>query len=293
VTLPIRLLAIDIDGTLLTSRFEVAQRDLAALRRAHAMGVEVILCTGRRHTFALPIAEQLGFDVWLCSSNGAVTRSLSGESFHRDLLPATTARDICEHMAEFRGATVLTFDKATKGAIVVERTDQMPAAVAKWMEKNAPYIEVVKPLEAALESDPVQAMICGTVDRMRRVEEVLNRFDGADRITVLKTEYVSRDFSLLDVLNRDCSKGHAVERWARHRGIPRAQVMAIGDNFNDVEMLEFAGVPVIMGNACQELKRDGWAVTGSNDECGVAGALEAVLGVELHSQNRGRTKNSG
>ena len=286
MTQPIRLLAIDIDGTLLTSKFEVAERDLTALRRAHASGVEIILCTGRRHMFALPIAEQLGFEVWLCSSNGAVTRSSSGASFHRDLLPAETARQLCVHMAAFRGSTVLTFDKATAGALVVERTDEMPPAVSKWMEKNAPYIEVVKPLEAALGGrpgvdpgiDPIQAMVCGTVERMRAAAEVLDRFAARESITVLKTEYVRRDFSLLDMLNRDCSKGHAVERWANFRGIPREQVMAIGDNFNDVEMLEFAGVPVIMGNACDELKQNGWMVTASNDECGVAGAIERVLG---------------
>ncbi len=281
MTLPIRLLAIDIDGTLLTSRFDIAARDLAALQRVHGLGVEIILCTGRRHTFALPIAEQLGFDVWLCSSNGAVTRSASGESFHRDLLPSSVARELCTHMNAFRGATVLTFDKPAEGSLVVERTDEMPAAVSKWMKKNAPYIEVVKPIEAALVADPIQVMVCGTVERMRTAEQTLRQFAGLERVTILKTEYVHRDFSLLDMLNRDCSKGHAVERWAKHRGIPREQVMAIGDNFNDVEMLEFAGVPVIMGNACDELKQNGWMLTGSNDECGVSGALEQVLGTKL------------
>src|SRR6266566_2704483 len=81
VTLPIRLLAVDIDGTLLNSQFHISQADLGALRRAHETGVEVLLVTGRRHAFALPIAQQLGFDLWLISSNGAVTRSLSGEEF--------------------------------------------------------------------------------------------------------------------------------------------------------------------------------------------------------------------
>lgn len=281
MTPPIRLLAIDIDGTLLTSRFDIAGRDLAALQRAHALGVEIILCTGRRHTFALPIAEQLGFDVWLCSSNGAVTRSARGEAFHRDLLPASVAGELCAHMEAFRGSTVLTFDKPAGGSLVVERTDEMPAAVAKWMEKNAPYIEVAIPIDAALVSDPIQVMVCGTVERVRTAEQTLRQFTGIERVTILKTEYVHRDFSLLDMLNRDCSKGHAVERWAKHRGIPREQVMAIGDNFNDVEMLEFAGVPVIMGNACDELKQNGWMLTGSNDECGVAGALEQVLGKAL------------
>lgn len=273
---PVRLLAIDIDGTLLNSSFEIAERDLAALRRAHGRGVEIILCTGRRHTFALPIAQRLGFDLWLCSSNGAVTRSLSGETFHRDLLPAETAREVCAHLEEFRGSTVLTFDKPEKGALVVERTDAMPESVGRWLEKNAPYIEVVKPIEDALTADPVQAMVCGTVERMQEAAAVLDRFGELEKITVLKTEYVHRNLSMLDMLNKECSKGHAVERWSTHRGIPREQVMAIGDNFNDVEMLEWAGIPVIMGNACEELRANGWMVTGSNDECGVAAALERV-----------------
>ena len=98
-----------------------------------------------------------------------------------------------------------------------------------------------------------------------------------DRITIVRTEYPLRDLSIVDILNRDCSKGHALERWARHRGIPREQVMAIGDNYNDVEMLAFAGVPFIMGNACAELKSNGWQLTLSNDECGVAAAIEQVL----------------
>ena len=99
-----------------------------------------------------------------------------------------------------------------------------------------------------------------------------------NQITVLRTEYPLRGLSIVDILNRDCSKGHALEQWATHRRIPREQVMAIGDNYNDVEMLAFAGLPFIMGNACDELKSNGWRVTASNDECGVARAVEQVLG---------------
>ena len=95
--------------------------DLNALRRAQTSGVEVIVVTGRRHMFAMPIVEQLGFDLWVISSNGAVTRSMTGETFHRDMLPAATCRSLCQHMMDFRGNTVLTFDKETKGAVVLER----------------------------------------------------------------------------------------------------------------------------------------------------------------------------
>ncbi len=277
----IRLLATDIDGTLLNPQFEISEGDLTALRRAHASGIEIVLVTGRRHAFALPIAQQLGFDVWLISSNGAVTRSLAGETFHRDMMPAETCRRLCAAMQEFRGHTVLTFDKETKGAIVLEGLDELSMSIRRWLEKNMEYIEFVVPIEDALVTDPVQAMFCGS---MRRMEIVRNAIEGCGldgEITMLRTEYPARDLSMIDVLNGGCSKGHALERWANNRGITRAQVMAVGDNHNDVEMLEFAGHPVIMGNACEELLERGWRVTLGNDRCGLAAAVEEVLSGDL------------
>ena len=274
----IRLLATDIDGTLLNPQFQISEGDLAALRRAHAAGMEIVLVTGRRHTFALPIAQQLGFDLWLISSNGAVTRSLSGETFHRDLMPAETCRQLCQAMVEFRGNMVLTFDKEIKGAIVLEHLDEIGASIRRWLEKNMEFIEFVVPIERALVTDPVQAMFCGTMARMSLALEALKGTGLMDKITVLRTEYPVRDLSMIDVLNRGCSKGHALERWARHRGFHRDEVMAVGDNHNDVEMLEFAGHPVIMGNACEELRARGWRVTLGNEACGVAAALEEVMG---------------
>jgi Cof subfamily protein (haloacid dehalogenase superfamily) len=273
----IRLLATDIDGTLLNPQFQISDGDLMALRRAHAAGIEIVLVTGRRHTFALPIAKQLGFDLWLISSNGAVTRSLAGETFHRDLMPAETCLRLCRAMQEFRGHTVLTFDQETKGAIVLERLDELGASIRRWLEKNMEFIEFVVPLENALVSNPVQAMFCGTMARMSQALEALGRAGMDGTVTVLRTEYPERDLSMIDVLNTGCSKGHALERWAAHRGYRREQVMAIGDNHNDVEMLEFAGHPVIMGNACEELRSRGWTVTLGNDACGIAAAVGAVF----------------
>ena len=273
----IRLLATDIDGTLLNPQFSISEGDLAALRRAHAAGIEIVLVTGRRHSFALPIAKQLGFDLWLISSNGAVTRSLSGETFHRDMMPAETCRRLCGAMQEFRGNTVLTFDKETKGAIVLERLDELGPSIRRWLEKNMDYIEFVVPIEKALVTDPVQAMFCGTMERMSLALRALESAGMDGQVTVLRTEYPARDLSMIDVLNAGCSKGHALERWAKYRGFRRDEVMAVGDNHNDVEMLEFAGHPVIMGNACEELRARGWKITRGNDACGVAAAVELAF----------------
>ena len=275
---PIRLLAIDIDGTLLDPQFQISSANLAALQRAHQNGVEVVLVTGRRHAFATPIAELLGFDLWLISSNGAITRSLRGESFHSDLLPRDTARKLIGKMDAFRGNAVVTFDQETKGALVLERTDELSASISRWVEKNRQFLSIVVPLEQALVRDPVQVMFCGDISRMAEALRQLASAGMDAEITVLRTEYLARDLCIIDVLNHGCSKGHAVERWATHRGFQREQVMAIGDNYNDIEMLEFAGVPVIMGNACPELKQNRWLETLSNDQSGVAAALEKVLG---------------
>jgi Cof subfamily protein (haloacid dehalogenase superfamily) len=271
----LRLIAIDIDGTLLSPEFKISDTDLATLRRAHAQGVEIILVTGRRHAFALPIAEQLGFDLWLISSNGAITRSLAGETFHRDLLPEPTCRELLATTQEFRGQTVLTFDNHGAGTIVIERLDLLEGSIKRWLEKNMQYIQFVVPIEDALTTDPVQAMFCGPVAHMQRVLQVLGNCGLP--ITVLRTEYPGRDLSIVDVLNAGCSKGHALERWANYRQITREQVMAIGDNYNDIEMLAFAGHPFIMGNAAEELRGRGWKLTRSNAESGVSAAIEHVL----------------
>src|SRR5690349_12506020 len=130
----VRLLAIDIDGTLLDSKHQIPGRNLAALKRAHAADVRIVLVTGRRHAFAEPIARQLGFDVCLISSNGALTRSLAGARFHCDLLPVTVARSLCIRMNDFRKHMVVTFDDDGPKAIVLEDAMEMNKSIRGWME---------------------------------------------------------------------------------------------------------------------------------------------------------------
>jgi Cof subfamily protein (haloacid dehalogenase superfamily) len=277
------LLALDIDGTLLDPQFKISAPNLAALRAAHGTGIEIMLATGRRHDYALPIARELGFPVCLISSNGAVIRSSAGETFFTDRLPARTARELIQYMDDFRGNAVLTFDRQGNDALVLERFDDLNRSIARWMETNAQFIQYVSPLEKALTEDPIQAMYCGRVARMEQAQERMRQASFLDRITVVKTQYDHRDLCLLDILNRDCSKGHALRRWAEQRGVSREQIMAIGDNHNDLEMLEFAGLPVVMGNASHDLKQNGWRVTASNAENGVAQALQEILGLAFSS----------
>jgi Cof subfamily protein (haloacid dehalogenase superfamily) len=280
---PIRLLALDIDGTLTDPNFQVPARNIAALRAAHEAGIEIILATGRRHDYALPIAQELGFPIWLISSNGALIRSSDNETFFTDRLPARTAAELIQYMDEFRRHAVLTFDRPANvpgnNSLVLESADELNNTVSRWLQVNRPYIKFVSPLEDALTEDPLQAMYCGRVAVMERLQKRLNQAAFLDKITVMRTQYDHRDLCILDILNRDCSKGHALRRWAEERGLKPEQIMAIGDNHNDLEMLEFAGVAVVMGNASNELKQNGWMVTGSNEESGVAQAVYDSLGL--------------
>ena len=245
--------------------------------------IEIVLATGRRHDYALPIAREIGIPCWLISSNGALIRSSGGETFYFDRLPAATAARLIGHMDAFRGHAVLTFDRQSSNALVLERFEELNQSISRWIQVNAEFIQYVSPLEKALIEDPIQAMYCGRVARMEEAQQRLAQAEFLDEIAVLKTQYDHRDLCILDILNRGCSKGHALRRWAEKHGISREQVMAIGDNFNDLEMLEFAGLSFVMGNASQELKQSGWRVTASNAESGVARALEDVLGLAFSS----------
>jgi Cof subfamily protein (haloacid dehalogenase superfamily) len=289
VSSPIRLLAVDIDGTLTDPQFQVSERNIAALRAAHEAGIAIMLATGRRHDYAMPIARELGFPVVLASSNGAVVRSSEGGTFFTDFLPAATARKLIRHMDCFRGNAVLTFDRPGHDALILERFEDLNHTISRWLEVNRPYIHYVSPIEEAVAAEnPIQAMYCGTVARMLEAQTRLAEADFLDEITILRTQYDHRDLTILDILTADCSKGHALRRWAEQQGIAREQVMAIGDNYNDREMLEYAGVPVIMGNASLELRQSGWKVTASNAESGVAVAVEELLGAGFPEPIRGK-----
>jgi hydroxymethylpyrimidine pyrophosphatase-like HAD family hydrolase len=125
--------------------------------------------------------------------------------------------------------------------------------------------------------DPIQVLFGGPPALIERVEPLVACSPVAPRIHLSWTKYLSRNISLLDVMTLGCSKGAALARWAKHRGYHPSEVMAIGDNHNDLEMLQFAGHPVIMSNHSAGLAMDGWHNTLSNDEDGVAAAIEAHI----------------
>jgi hypothetical protein len=192
------------------------------------------------------------------------------------------ARGLCGVLRPF-GAVVFTFDRPGRGELVLEDLAQAHGRIALWVEANRNAIEVIKPLEDALMDgdDPIQGMAAGSLSLMRAAEQAVRASEWAGDCECVRTEYPARDLSILDLLPQGVSKGAALKKLAAHLGVERKDVMAIGDNWNDVEMLEWAGQGVLMGNAAVELRamaktRD-WEQAPSNDEDGVAVVLEAAI----------------
>jgi Cof subfamily protein (haloacid dehalogenase superfamily) len=270
----IRLLALDIDGTILDSHGHLPDANREAIARAIDAGVEVALATGRRYDFARPIFEKLPAPLTLILSNGAIVKTRTGQTLMRSLLPREVARDVLKRVPNRDGAAVV-FDRPREGQVVFEAIDWDHPRHHRFFASNRPFLSEVAPLEDCLIEDPIQVMFSGGCGEMRRLFDDLQQRGGDYSVTL--TEYEHRDFSLVDVIRAGCSKGSALRAWAERRGFQPHDVMAIGDNLNDLEMLEFAGTPVVMGNGLEELKTRGWSVTAHNDDAGVAEAVERFI----------------
>lgn len=150
-----------------------------------------------------------------------------------------------------------------------------------WYRKNAPEALLEVPdLEASTPPDSaevIQVLFSGPPPMIEPAAPLLQGSPLAPHLNLTWTRYPARNIVLLDVMNRDCTKGAALRIWAARRGIDAREVMAVGDNHNDREMLEFAGRPVVMGNAEPGVCCNGWAATLSNDEDGVAAAVRQYV----------------
>jgi Cof subfamily protein (haloacid dehalogenase superfamily) len=267
----IRLIGIDVDGTLLDSEGHMPAANREAIHAAAARGIHLALVTGRSYPFARPVANELPPSLSLIVSNGAVERTMDGATVAQRLLDRRVARAVLASTTAYRDAAALIFDRDADRQVIFETMDWEHPGRQKYWSRNNAHIAKSVPLEDALVEDPIQVMFNGGVASMQVLADALRC--QADRYAVSLTEYTHRDFSLVDVTAPDATKGRALAWKAEQLGLTRDEVMAVGDNFNDVEMLEFAGTPVVMANAVDDLKQRGWHVTGHQNEAGVAAAI--------------------
>jgi 5-amino-6-(5-phospho-D-ribitylamino)uracil phosphatase len=272
------MIAMDIDGTLLDNTYTIPAKNLNAIAEAASRGIEIVLVTGRRFDFALPIAQTIPCDLHLIVNNGALAKSRDGVTHIRSLLPRETALRVLEATTEFRDFAGVVFDRAAGHRVILEKADWDDPFRGAYLRRNREHIGIREPLSDCLNGenpaeDPIQVVFSGNCAPMRAAMQKLEGLSAKYGFAMSLTEYLERNLSVLDVLRANVSKGSTLKAWARMRNIPRENIMAVGDNWNDCEMLEFAGTPVVMGNSVAGLKTRGWAITGTNDQCGVADAI--------------------
>lgn len=272
--MPVRLIALDIDGTLLDSHWQLPEANRSAIAEATRRGIEVALVTGRRYDFAMPVARLMDAPLTMIVNNGALVRSSEGITQLRHLLPRNVALQVLAATTLWRDGAAVIFDRERENQLILESLDPRDSLRYAYYNRNREFIGLASPLESCLTEDPIQVMFSGSVEPMRRADAILRNARFSSQISIAFTLYEARDFAMIDVLHPICSKGFALREWAALRGLAREEILAIGDNHNDLEMLAFAGIPVVMGNCVPELKGRGWHVTRSNDECGVAAAIE-------------------
>jgi hypothetical protein len=261
----IKLVAVDLDDSLLDSGRRISPRTKDIIRRAVAQGVTVTMATGRMHCSALPYAQELELDVPLITYNGAlIRRTMSGETlFHRP---------IDEKVA----AEVLTLFKEQGWYIQIYLDDVL---YVKELDSRASYYASVAGVEAQPVGESLYTL-AGAPTKMLTVvdpEEKNKIADALQKIFGNKLYVTTSKANYLEFNNPEVNKGLAVAYLAQSLGLSRAEVMAVGDSLNDVDMIEYAGWGVAMGNARAEVKAIAQSVTSANDADGVAEAIEKYV----------------
>ena len=283
----IKLLALDLDGTLLNSRGEISNKNLEAIEQAEASGVLVTIATGRRFRDALPVARLINLNAPLICHNGALIKYADTlENVAVSLLEKEIVGEILRVGKEFGGDALLSADPHGKGVLLYDRISDENIPLQRYVawskrlhgaeaEEAVHHVENLEAISDEIET--VHVSFSGALSPMAELQKVLE-FELKDSVNILATIYPHLDFTLIDILPADASKGIGVEKLALMNKLSAENVMTIGDNFNDLEMLEYAGTAVVMGNASPELRsRTDFFTTLSNDENGVALAIEKFI----------------
>lgn len=279
-----RLLALDIDGTLLGSDKRISARTLDAIRSARSAGVRVVLITGRRYPAARRIAAQLGPGVPLVLHHGALVVEPEAERDHEGTPRVLRCLPLDRSMvrAAIRLGRACGADPLVhcglrgEGRLVVAGIAADNEMLLGYVDRGGHDRVVVEDLERDLPDEAVQVMFADRLPAMLALYPRLVEGLGA-AAKVERTLYPAHDMGFLDVLHPRVGKGEALvflqERW----GLRREETMAIGDNWNDHDMLDRAGRGLVMGNADPALHALGLEVLPTNDEDGVAVAIERYV----------------
>jgi len=262
-----KLIAADLDDTLLDDDLRLTDPVKEAIVAVRNAGVQFTVSTGRMFRSAVPYAEELGLDLPLITYQGALVKNaLSGEVLLHRPLPLIYARDIIARVHELGYHLNAYLDD------VLYMENDTPEG-RRYSQISGVKPELVGDLLNILDHDPTKLLaIAGEPQLDRLSAELTPQYAG--KVHIAKSKPFFLEFS-----HPQATKGHALEVLAGHFGIKREEIMAVGDSYNDLEMLEYAGLGVVVANARDDIKKKAGYVTAAPNGAGVVEALEKfVLG---------------
>ncbi len=263
----IKLVALDLDDTLLAPNFRISQETITSIQKVRQQKVGITISTGRMFLSALPYAMQLGIDVPLITYQGALVKnSLSGEVLYYKPVPGELAHEI---MNIFKDCGV-HYHSYFDDRLVMETLSAEGKAYSLLAGVEA---TVVNDLAESLETNDAMKIMAISPNEGKILElERCLQSSYADKLHITRSKP-----HFLEVMHPEADKSKALQVVARHYKIEREEVLAIGDSYNDMEMIKWAGVGVAMGNAVKALQETADFITASNSEEGVALALHRFI----------------
>lgn len=270
----IKLAAIDIDGTLINSRAEVTPRTKAAIREVAARGVQIVIATGRRFCSAKRVVDALEVDMMIAGHNGAILKELDGRFITGCFLDSQSARRAVAVMKSYGLEPIAYSGTGDHPTITVEnpRTEKM----ADYIDRNRNSVEIVDVLELAIAGDVLEVLAIAPGEMAGNIKRTLLT-ELPRRVEIITTMSLDGTLAFMGVANSQVGKHFPLKYLSVTRGIPPEEMIAFGDNFNDLPMLEYVGTGVVMANAQIGLDREKFLVAPSNDEDGVAVILEELI----------------
>jgi Cof subfamily protein (haloacid dehalogenase superfamily) len=258
-----KLLAFDLDGTLLNSNKQIGERTVAAIRKAVECGIHVVLASGRMHYATAKFADQLNIpiDTPVISYNGGMVKTLSGKLIYERPVPA----ELAQYVIDFTDANDYHLNFYTGDVLYVKRLNEWSDLYERRIGSIPTPVENFNRFAGVA---PTKLLLMDTLEKTNALVEPMQRHFG-DLLYITKTEN-----EYLEFMNPLATKGLALAAVARHLNIPRENVAAFGDNYNDIPMLEWAGWSVAMGNAKPEVKAAANQIAPTSDDDGIGQVLE-------------------
>jgi Cof subfamily protein (haloacid dehalogenase superfamily) len=256
-----RLIALDVDGTLLDDHHRLSEKTIQTLREVYQAGLHIVLCTGRGPGSAIPVLEELGFEGVLITHNGASTvKSPGPEVLHT----IGFSMSELEELVLYCRANAIHFDVNTSLELFIERADE---GVLDMYER---FLITPKRVEDVLGLDGiVKLTMLGTGEQLDRMQQVI----GTELMLPGTLHSIRSGVEFIDVISLASSKGFALQQLAASWGIQPEEIIAIGNYYNDLDMIRFAGLGIAMANSPDEVKTAADETTLSNNEDGVHEAL--------------------